>query len=79
LKLIGTHQLLVYADNVNTLVGIEHTVKKSTKTFLVASLQSDLEVNSDKTVYMIMPRDQNEGRSHHIKKDNISFERVEEF
>jgi len=28
---------------------------------------------------MVMSRDQNAGRSHIIKNDNISFERVEEF
>jgi len=28
---------------------------------------------------MIMPRDQNTGRSHNIKADNSSFEKVEEF
>jgi len=34
---------------------------------------------ADKTKYMVMSRDQNEGRSHNIKTDNSSFERVEEF
>jgi len=28
---------------------------------------------------MVMPRDQNPGRSHGVKIDNSSFERVEEF
>jgi hypothetical protein len=45
----------------------------------VASKQTGLEVNADKTKYMIMSRDQNAGRSHSIKTDNSSFERVEEF
>ena len=34
---------------------------------------------ADKTKYMVMSRDQNEGRSHNIKTDNSCFERVEEF
>ena len=38
-----------------------------------------LEVNADKTKYMIMSRDQNAGRSHSMKIDNSSIERVEEF
>jgi hypothetical protein len=38
-----------------------------------------LEVNADKTKYMVMSRDQNAGRNHNIRIDNISFERVEEF
>ena len=33
----------------------------------------------DKTKYMIMSRDQNAGRSHRLKTDNSSIERVEEF
>ena len=37
-----------------------------------------LEVNADKTKYMVMSRDQNAGRSHSIKSDNNSFERVQE-
>jgi len=36
-------------------------------------------VNADKTKYLVMSRDQNAGRSHNIKTDNNSFERVEEF
>jgi len=36
-------------------------------------------VNADKTMYMVMSRDQNERQSHSIKIDNRSFERVEEF
>jgi len=31
------------------------------------------------TKYMVMSRDQNAGRSHNIKTDNSSFERVEDF
>ena len=38
-----------------------------------------LEVNADKTKYMIMSRDQNAGRSHGMKIDNSCIERVEEF
>jgi len=37
-----------------------------------------LEVNADKTKYMVMSGDQNAGQSHSIKTDNL-FERVEEF
>jgi len=45
----------------------------------VASKQIGLEVNADKTKYMVMSRDQNAGQSHSMKTDNSSFERVEEF
>jgi len=37
-----------------------------------------LEVNPDKTKYMVMSRDQNAGRSQNLKIDNRSFEVVEE-
>jgi len=33
LKLNGTHQFLVYADNVNILGGSIHTMKKNTEQF----------------------------------------------
>ena len=36
------------------------------------------EVNAGKTKYMVTSRDQNAGRSHNIKTDNISIESVEE-
>jgi len=36
-------------------------------------------VNAGKTKYMVMSRDQNVRRSHYIKKDNSSFDRVEEY
>ena len=36
-------------------------------------------VNADKTKYMVKSRDQNAGRSHSMRTDNRSFERVEEF
>jgi hypothetical protein len=38
-----------------------------------------LEVNADKTKYLVMLRDQNAGRSHNRKTDSSSFERLEEF
>jgi len=44
----------------------------------VATTEIGLEVNADKTKYMIMSRDQNAGRSHNMKIGNSSFERVEE-
>ena len=38
-----------------------------------------LEVNADKTKYMVMSREQTAGLSHTVKGDNSSTERVEEF
>jgi hypothetical protein len=79
LKLNGTHQLLVYADDVNILGGNVHTLKENREALVVASKENGLQVNADKTKYMVMSRDQNAGRSHSVKTDSISFERVEEF
>jgi hypothetical protein len=45
---------------------------------VAATKETALEVNADKTKYMIMSRDQNVGRSHSVKNDNSSIERVEE-
>jgi len=54
LKLNGTHRLLVYADDVNILGGIAHTIKENTEALVVASKETGLEVNADKTKYMVM-------------------------
>jgi len=61
------------------LGGSAHTIQKNTEALLVASKETGLEVNADRTKYMVMSRDHNAGRSHNIKIDNSSFERVEEF
>ena len=79
LQLNGMHQLLVYGDGVIVLFGSIHTTRKSTETLVVASKEIGLEVNADKTKYMVMSRDRNAGRSHSIKTYNISSEKVEEF
>ena len=54
LKLHGTHQLLVYADDVNILGGSIHTLKENAETLVVSSKKSGTEVNTDKTKYMVM-------------------------
>jgi len=66
LKLNGTHQLLFFVD-VNILGGSVHAIKKNTETLLVSSMEIGLEVNANKTKYMVVLRDQNAGRIHNIK------------
>jgi hypothetical protein len=61
LKLNGTHQLLVYADDFNKLGGSVRTIKKNADALVVASKETGLEVNADKTKYMAKFRDQNAG------------------
>jgi hypothetical protein len=77
LKLNGTNQLLVYADD-NILGGSVHTVQKNTEASVIASEVNGLEGNADKTKYMVMSRDQNAERRHNIKIGNSFFERVEQ-
>ena len=64
LLLNGTHQLLAYADDVNILEGSVHTVKENAEALVVATKETGLEVNADKTKYMVMFRDRNAGRGH---------------
>jgi len=46
---------------------------------IVASKEIGLEVNADKTKYVVVSRDQNAGWIHNMKTDNRSFESVEQF
>jgi hypothetical protein len=55
------HQHLAYANNVNILGGSIHTVKENAETLLVATKETGLEVNADKSKYMVMSRDQTAG------------------
>jgi len=79
LKLNDAHQLLAYAGDDNILGGSVHTVKENAEALVVATKETGLEVNADKTKYMIMSRDKNAGRSHSMEIDNSSIERAEEF
>ena len=78
LKLNGTLQFLAYADDVNILEGNILTLKQNAETLLAATREIGLEVYADKTMYMVMSRDQNAGRIHSVRIDNSTFERVEE-
>ena len=79
MKLNGTYQLLLYANDVNILGGSVHIIKKNVEALVLNCKESGLEVNADKTKYMVMSRDQNSGRSYSIKNDSSSFDRVDEF
>jgi len=52
---------------------------QNAEVLFVARKETGLDVNSDKTKYMVVSRDQNSGRFYNIKVANISFEMVEQF
>jgi hypothetical protein len=66
----GTHQLLAYADDVNLLGDNINTMNKNTQTLIDASKEVGLEVNVEKTKYMLVSRDQNAGQNREIKIRN---------
>jgi hypothetical protein len=61
LKLNGTHQLLVYADDVNLLGDNIDTIKKNTLTLIDPSKEVDLEAATGKITYMLLSHHQNAG------------------
>jgi hypothetical protein len=59
-------------DNINT-------IKKNMETLIDASKEVGLEVNKEKTKYMLLSCHQNAGQSYNIKIANRCFENVSKF
>jgi hypothetical protein len=71
--------MLVYAVDVNILGDDIDTIKKTTQTLIDASKEIGLEVNTEKTKYMLLSRHQSAGRNPDIKIGNRWFEDVAQF
>jgi hypothetical protein len=61
LKLNGTHQLLAYSDDVNLLGDNIDTINKNAETLIDAGKELGLEINVEKTKYMLPSAHQNVG------------------
>jgi hypothetical protein len=80
-QLNGTHQLLVYADNVNTsiLSGSISTIRRNTEALVTVSKEISLEVNAEKTKHMLKSRDQNARQNENKQIGNKLFETLQSF
>jgi hypothetical protein len=76
LKLNGTHEPLLCADGLNLLGCNINIIKQNTETLIDTSKEVGLEVNTDKTKYMLLSHHLNVGHNHDIKIVNGSFENV---
>jgi hypothetical protein len=79
LMLKGTHQVLVYADDVNLLGDNKSTKKKNTEHLANVSKEICLEINVEKTKYMLLSFHQNACQNPKMKIGNRSFENVSRF
>jgi hypothetical protein len=79
LKLNGTHQLLAYADDVNLLGNNIDYIKKNIETLIDASREDSLEINIQKTKYMLLFCHQNAGQNRNIKIENRPLENISQF
>jgi hypothetical protein len=76
LKLNGTHHLLAYAYDVNLLGNNIRTIKRNIETLIDASKEVGLEMNVEKTKYLLLSHHQNVGQNQEITIANLSFENV---
>jgi hypothetical protein len=56
-----------------------NTIKENTEVLIDASKESSLEVNNERTKYMLPSCHQNAGEDQNMKIDNRAFENVAEF
>jgi hypothetical protein len=78
-KLNGSHQCLACADDVSLLRDNPDTKSKNTETLIDASKEVDIEINIEKTKYMLPSRHQIVDQNRDLKIGNRSFENVLQF
>jgi hypothetical protein len=79
LKLNGTHQLLVYEDGAKLHGDNIDSINKNTETLIDASKEIGMEVNTEKTKYILLSHHKNAGQNHDIKTPKRSSENVAQF
>jgi hypothetical protein len=75
----GAHQLLVFADDVYLLGVNINTIKRNTQTLIDASKEIGLEVNTEKTKYILLSCQRKAGQNYDINISNRRFENVAQF
>jgi hypothetical protein len=70
---------LVYADDVNLLDDSVNTIKENSEALIEASRDIGLEINAEKTKYMIISRHPNSGQNQNKRIASESFEKVAKF
>lgn len=69
----GTHQLLVYSDDVNVVGEYILTIKKNAKSSLASGREIGLEANSLKTKYVLVTPEHNARLYHNIRTGSNPF------
>jgi ribosomal protein S2 len=70
---------MFYADDVNLLGDNRDAINKNMETLIDAIKEVGLEVNTEKTKYMLLSRHKNAGQSYELKIANRCFENMAKF
>jgi hypothetical protein len=65
---------VAYADDVNLLGGNIHAIKNNTEALIDVHKEVGLEINIEKTKYMLLSHHQNAGQNRNTNISNRSFE-----